>query len=305
MRDRFDQFLLEKASREGAEILEGERVSEVKERDGGVEVECAKGRRLSCEYLVGADGPGSTVARSVGLPSPKGRGIGLESEVPLGSTVGFPEEEFRLIHLDFGGVPNGYGWVFPKREGLSIGIGGMLLEEEKVKLRQCYTSLVNRLSYLDGNKAVPVLGHLLPSFYEEGQRVARGRVLLVGDAAYLMDPLMGEGIYYALRSGMLAAEAVSGSRRIGGLPSDIYQDAVNRHISGNLKWALGFSRFVFRFQRLAYRSLVRYPELADFYLGVLEGTEDYRGFITKVKERMKDVLKGKLGEKIKKAMGRA
>jgi hypothetical protein len=48
----------------------------------------------------------------------------------------------------------------------------------------------------------------------------------------------------------------------------------------------------------------RYPELADLYLQVLEGRETYQGFVARVKERMKDLLKGRLSEKIKKAMAR-
>jgi hypothetical protein len=53
---------------------------------------------------------------------------------------------------------------------------------------------------------------------------------------------------------------------------------------------------------LAYGTLKRYPELGEIYIQVLEGKETYQGFVMKVKERMRDFLKGKLSEKIKKAM---
>ena len=148
------------------------------------------------------------------------------------------------------------------------------------------------------------MGHLLPSFYDEKQKVSQGRFLLVGDAAHLMDPLQGEGIYYAIRSGMLAAEAVTEWKKEGIVPSDYYQKAVYDDLYGNLKWALTFSRFVFRFAKLAYRTLKRYPDLGEFYLQVLEGKETYQGFVTRVKTRMKDLLKGKLSDKIKEAMAR-
>jgi len=306
MRDRFDQLLINKALEEGVEILEGEKVIGVEEKGDGVEVELAKGKRFHSRYLIGADGPESAVARSLSLSSPKNNanGIAIESEIPFDSSIHFPQKELQFIHLDFGRIPNGYGWVFPKKEYLSIGIGGMFRETKKMNPRQYFSDFLKGLDYIPKGKTGRVMGHLLPSFYDENQKVSQGRFLLVGDAAHLMDPLQGEGIYYAIRSGMLAAEAITEWKKEGIAPSDHYQKAVYCDIYGNLKWALTFSRFVFRFTKLAYRTLKRYPDLGEFYLQVLEGKETYQGFVTRVKTRMKDLLKGRLSDKIKEAMAR-
>jgi len=306
MRDRFDQFLVNKALENGVAILEGEKVTRVEERDGGVEVELGKEKRLQCRYLIAADGPESIVARSLPLPPQRnhGNGIAVESEIPFDSSIHFPKKELHFVNLDFGRVPNGYGWVFPKKEWLSVGIGGMFRETKKMNPRQYFKSFLKGLDYIPEGETAKIKGHPLPSFYDENQTVAQGRILLVGDAANLMDPLQGEGIYYAIRSGMLAGEAMAEWKKEGIAPSDFYQRAVHDDICGNLKWALILSRFVFRFTKLAYRTLKRYPELGEFYLQTLEGKETYQGFVRTVKTRIKDFLKGQLSEKIKEAMAR-
>lgn len=304
MRDRFDQFLLDQALKNGSNLLEGEKVIEVSEKGEGVEVTLENGKRFFCRYLIGADGAGSVVAKALSLSRiyPPRNGMAIQGEFPLGASRGFPEEELHLVHLDFGGVPNGYGWVFPKKEYLSIGMGGMFQENGKTNLRRCFESFQKGLPYLTEGRMERLRGHPLPSFYHEHQKISQGRILLVGDAAHLMDPLQGEGIYYAILSGQLAAQAIYQSIEKGLLPSDSYQTSVHLHISKNLKWALPFSRFVFRFTKLAYEALKTYPELGHFYLQVLEGKENYKGFVSKMKARIGDLLKGRWSEKIRKAI---
>lgn len=306
MRDRFDKFLTDKAIQSGSELLEGVKVMGVKEGNRGVFVKISKGDGLFSKYLIGADGPNSIVARSILQNGEKGptNGIAIESEIPFDESINFPKDELQLVHLDFGQVPIGYGWVFPKKEYISIGIGSMFKEEEKTSIRRYFDSFLSGLGYIPKEKDLRYWGHPLASFYSENQRVSKGRILLVGDAANLMDPLQGEGIYYAIYSGMLAAHAILESIEKGISACGLYQENINNKILKNLKHALSLSQFVFKFTKLSYKTLKRYPELGEFYLGVLEGKETYFDFITMVKRRIKDLLKGRISEKIQEAISK-
>ena len=304
MRNHFDQLLVQQAIEQGAEVLEGEKVVTAHEMEDGIEVSLEQGRKLCCEYLIGADGAGSVVARTFSLLSSKTdeNGFGLQSEVPYRLIPEFPKDDLPFVHLDFGRIPFGYGWVFPKAEGLSIGIGGLLNAGKKVNIQQHFEAFLRDLRYIRRDELKSPLGHRLPCFNDEARPVGRGRVLLVGDAAYFLDPFTGEGIYYAVRSGMLAAEAIIQSRDKGDFPAIFYERKIRQFILEDLKWALHVSRIIYRFTQLSYRTLKQYPELAQLCIQLLGGEIAYEGFVTRVKERIKGLLKGQLGERIRKAM---
>ena len=303
MRDRFDAFLVREAVKEGSEFLDGDRVLEARELGNGTEVVLTSGKRLSCQYLMGADGAESVIAKSFPFSLRKIRGdeVGLQSEVPYSSAIYFKKEDLRRVHLDFGRIPKGYGWVFPKKEGLSIGVGGVFRGGEK-NIHQYFRDFVQDLKLIPGRKVEKTLGHRLPVYDGAGQKVSYKNVLLVGDAGGMIDPLTGEGIYYAIRSGMLAAEAVLRSKEKGNLAGALYQTSVQEQIFLHLQWALHVSRIIYRFPRLSYRTLRQYPELGGLCMQMLGGQATYPAFVVKVRERIKDLLKGNIGEKIRKAM---
>jgi geranylgeranyl reductase family protein len=304
MRSRFDQLLVQKTVEQGTEVLDGEKVVAAWEVEGGIEISLEQGRRLRCQYLIGADGAESVVTRAFSLLSTKKdeKGFGLQSEVPYGLIPEFPKDDLHFVHLDFGRIPFGYSWVFPKGEGLSIGIGGLLNAGKKVNIHQHFEAFLQDLGYVRRGELKNPVGHRLPCFNDETRPVGRGRVLLVGDAAYFLDPFTGEGIYYAVRSGMLAAQAILQSKDRGDLPAISYDKKIREVILEDLKWALHVSRIIYRFTQLSYRTLKQYPELGQLCIEVLEGETAYHGFVIKVKERIKDLLKGRLGERIRKAM---
>ena len=115
MRSRFDQLLVQKAIEQGAEVLEGEKVVTAREVEGGIEVSLEQGRRLRCQYLIGADGAGSS-GKDFSLHSTKKdeNGFGLQSEVPYG-LIGLPEGRSSFRPSRFRPNPLRIRLGFPKR----------------------------------------------------------------------------------------------------------------------------------------------------------------------------------------------
>ncbi|HSE83875.1 MAG TPA: geranylgeranyl reductase family protein, partial [Thermodesulfobacteriota bacterium] len=119
-RDKFDYFLIQKSVEKGACLLDRTGVISVEELSDHVLIRTKRGNFKS-KVIVGADGVTSCVARHLGLRRQKKLGVAVEGEL-------FPSNERNLsrydssLHLDFHVVPKGYGWIFPKRTHLSVGV---------------------------------------------------------------------------------------------------------------------------------------------------------------------------------------
>jgi len=198
-RSRLDAFLAERAAAAGADFRDGLRATEVAvdERGACVSVD---GRRLRAEAVIGADGVNGVTARSLGLCSRPAHGVALEANVPHEVV---DAERFRgRILFELGVVRGGYGWVFPKGDHLNVGVGGW--QREAPHLRRHLARLC-REHGIPVERLERVCGYRLP-IARPRARLARGRGLVVGDAAGLVDPLTGDGIYEAFLSATLAAE---------------------------------------------------------------------------------------------------
>ncbi len=223
-RRRLDAFLAEQAAAAGAEFRDGARVEGAEVADDAVTA-VVGGSRVSAEYVVGADGANGVVAKTVGIGDEIVRGVALEGNVPWGALDPQPFKGTAWVEL--GVVPGGYGWVFPKGDHANVGVGGW--GEEGPSLRDHLARLA-RAHGLEPSDLTDVRGHRLP-MRRLGTRAVDGRVLLVGDAAGLVDPLSGDGIYEAFVSAELAAEAILAGR------TDEYQaalaGALDRHASSS------------------------------------------------------------------------
>jgi geranylgeranyl reductase family protein len=200
---RLDQYLLEQASAAGAEVREGVRVSDVTAGDREISVQ-VDGERVIAEALVGADGVNGIVGRSLELGRGHVMAVALEGNVPYG--VVRPEQYDGLAEVELAIVPGGYGWIFPKGDHVNVGVGGW--EVHGPELRPLLGEICRRHGIpVDAVEAIR--GHRLP-LRRADSVPARGRAVLVGDAAGLVDPLTGDGMYEAFVSGRLASDALLG-----------------------------------------------------------------------------------------------
>lgn len=271
MRDRFDHFLAQKAQAAGAELRAGERVLGVTEEEDCIRVRTQCGEYVA-RYVIGADGAASIVARSLGLMPRRRVAVCVEAEVATrASASGEPGDEARI---DFGAVPFGYGWVFPKRDHLSVGVGG--LRAKIGNPRAFYDEFLVDQELVDAVAGERRHGYIIPLYGGSGAPLASRRALLAGDAAALVDPLLGEGIYYAVRSGQLAAQTIA--RALADeTPGTLAQYArlIEAEIHAELRPARKLAWLLYAFPRAGYAFLKRRREFVERFFGLLRGEAGY------------------------------
>ncbi|MHC1752457.1 NAD(P)/FAD-dependent oxidoreductase [Humidesulfovibrio sp.] len=213
------------------------------------------GESLGARFVIGADGANSVSRRALVAAGQVDRAAwkrnlaaAIEVELPVGTGPGEFPRAVRVPELHVGApcVPGaGYGWVFPGPRGPKVGICGLRRED-----RDFGAIFLDYLRLLGVRQpeGIALRGHPLPY----GNALARpcaGRLLLAGDAGGFVEPLFGEGIFYALATGAHAATAVcralesgadAGVR--GGMDAGIgaareYEGLLSRTVRPELVWS--------------------------------------------------------------------
>jgi flavin-dependent dehydrogenase len=230
-------------------------------------VQLANGARLEAPVIIAADGVHSGVARALygRAHDPARIGFALEVEVP--------EVGDGTTTLDMTAAPFGYAWDFPKAGGRTLGMGGVAVRNPDL--------LARFRGWLPAHgvnpDAVTIKGHHLP-FGEVRRRPGDGNILFAGDAAGLVDPITGEGIGWAVKSGQLAAEAA-----IAALGAGTPQRAGTLYCAAmaTVLAELGRARLLATVvyhplvQPRFMRAVARSDHLPRRFLGLLAGEMDY------------------------------
>jgi geranylgeranyl reductase family protein len=279
-RVEFDDLLVRLAVEAGAELVEGLEVSQASMTKDGVSLVARDGRALNAPLVIAADGVHSVTARRLGFNPGWPRGsiaLDMMEETPNESLAAADPE---TLWVSYGyRRSDGYAYVFPKRNHVNVGIGCLLsyyrghLRQHPYQLQRGLVETLCGRGVLRGRSSrryftpflIPVGGPL-------GQ-TAKERVLVVGDAGGFVNAFSAEGIYYAMLSGLLAAEAI-----LEGQPLT-YESAWRREFGGELRDSVWVQRYVFsdstRVDAMV-RGARRHPSIASGLVDYAMGERSYQ-----------------------------
>ncbi len=277
MRDKFDALLAARAADAGAELRDAQPVTQVAFDDAGALVS-TRTETFRAAFVVGADGVNGIVRRAAGLPPHRRMGVALEAEMDAPSTA--LDQWRHTLHLDFGAIPWGYAWIFPKAEHLSVGVGNLIRSGHTIDLRAKLEAYIASEPSVREARTRSTRGQRVPLGGQFG-RYHAPHALVVGDAAGIVDPFTAEGIYYAIRSGQIAAEEIVGSLPRGVFDLSTYTERINREINADFRYAWALTQIFYRMPHLAFRVFARSVQTQTAIAQIADGLT-YRQMFWKV-----------------------
>ncbi|MHC9063868.1 geranylgeranyl reductase family protein [Nitrospira sp. CMX1] len=270
MRDQFDYALLSAAQAGGAVVHQRCAVEEVSYHGDGVTVSTKMGE-MKAKFVVAADGALGTTARRVGMADGRVLIPALEYEVTVPHEL--LDRSSRVARFDFGILPHGYAWAFPKRRHLSIGVLSMVQREGELK-----RAIMQYLDLLGCRDVTHIERHgfVIPVRPRKGPFI-KNRVLVVGDAAGFADPVTGEGISFALRSGQQAAQSLLEGKLEEKPVQQAYSRSLAESVLPELRAGVLLARLLYDFPRLRSWAFSQQGQrLCEAVADIMAGRRSYR-----------------------------
>lgn len=282
-RDIFDDFLARQARARGARLEDNTEVQGIELKgDRQWQVTTSKGI-FTGSYLIAADGVAGPTSTWLGFkPKQKSFAATLEVKTPVSL------EQKNIAHFDFGSVKNGFIWNFPKADGYSICAG--VFKGGKTNPQEIKDRLVNYAAAFKIDLTNSQYFEHSLNLWTENRPLHARRALLVGEAAGILDPLLGEGIRPAIFTGLKAAEAIH--QALIGDPDALpqYTRTIEREWGADMVLAQRIAGLFFQFPQICYKLAVKRPTAGQMMGRILCGELRY-GDVT---DRAIDTLKRSL-----------
>jgi geranylgeranyl reductase family protein len=305
-RVEFDAMLVGLAVKAGAEFVSAD-VAQARERGDRIVLTARDGRNFAAPVVIAADGAHSVVARRLGLndgwpersvaldmmeETPRDR---LRDRDPSTLWVAYGFNPDGLAAVQGTRAPEGYAYIFPKRDHVNVGIGYVLahyrraIDAAPYALQRAFVDRLRERGIVEGDSVrqnftpfiIPVGGPL--------RRPGRGRVLLAGDAGGFVNGFTAEGIYYAMVTGELAARAVVESNGRVDSIAERYRRACDYEIGAELRDSVLIQRYLFADRRRIARVIAgasRAPDVTGLILDFAVGNLAYRRLRRQLVARM-------------------
>ena len=216
LRSKFDHGLANIAVKAGTAMHQGVRAMRIEEDRNGVMANLSDGTTVNARFLIGADGSNSQIARWSGLRKswrPNQYVLCANEDIPYspqGIERFYGQKVPLFVSLRFDGL-EGYGWVFPKREYICVGIGGRVGPRADIRaLLRAFVERSRDVKLIPSDLQISNPDYALDpaGAIHSMKSLTRGRTILIGDAAGFVSGSTGEGIYPGMVSGAIAAEVI-------------------------------------------------------------------------------------------------
>jgi len=286
MRDTFDSLIVQKAIENGITLLQNHKVTNI--TFGSVQTIHTTGGDVQSKFIIAADGALSPIAKIAGWKETRTIIPALEYEIEV------PKADFdrlsKNVRFDIDASPYGYGWCFPKKNHLSVGVCVLRKKNQKIDLKKYYAEY---LKSLDINTVLSEQAHgfIIP-VSARTDRFVRKNVFLTGDAAGFADPITAEGISNSILSGFLAAKSIVESNLNEHEAAVLYQKKLENSILSEIKSGSVLAKYFYE-QKAIRNFFIRKKgdRLANFMTDIFMGDRtyptDYLAFIIrKLKKKL-------------------
>jgi geranylgeranyl reductase family protein len=265
-RKDFDHAILKAAENAGCEVLLSTEITEVQESKNHVTVTTKDGKTFQAGFLVLAEGIHGRLHQSLGYSGRREITMALEIDVEPSYV---PEGLKKNTLFDFGAIPSGYAWIFPKNGFFNIGAFWYRSPNIDSVQQRSLEYFIRQFDWAADGKIGKLRGHPLP-YTIDYSMYNTARTLLIGDTAGTVEDFYGEGFYYGFSSSLLAVDVLNNAITENS-SLDFYTYRLKSEILLQVKFSKITAHTFYTHQRFGYYKMVRNKIMNYIYANLIHG----------------------------------